>query len=83
MVTGDGTKDKVIKIWYTGTGTLINQIKTENQIISLIWSQYYKQIVATFGFGNVNKPLLLTLYTYPTLEPTIQVQIPQPFKSFK
>lgn len=81
LATGGGTKDKVIKFWHTGTGTLINQIKTDNQITSLIWSQHYKQIVATFGFGNLNKPLLLTLYTYPTLEPIVQVQIPHPLRA--
>ncbi|KAK5959861.1 Ama1p PWA37_002930 [Arxiozyma heterogenica] len=81
LATGGGTKDKVIKFWHTETGTLINQIKTDNQITSLIWSQHYKQIVATFGFGNLNKPLLLTLYTYPTLEPIVQVQIPHPLRA--
>ncbi|CAL9728068.1 meiosis-specific APC/C activator protein Ama1p [Monosporozyma unispora] len=81
LATGGGTKDKIIKFWHTGTGTLINQINTENQITSLVWSKHHKQIVATFGFGDLKTPLLLTLYNYPTLEPILQVQTPHPLRA--
>lgn len=81
LATGGGTKDKIIKFWHTGTGTLINQIKTDSQITSLIWSKHYKQLVATFGFGDLRKPILLILYNYPTLEPILQVQTPLPLRA--
>lgn len=81
LATGGGTKDKIIKFWHTGTGTLINKIETQNQITSLTWSRHYKQIVATFGFGDVSNPMLLTMYNYPSLEPILQVKTPHPLRA--
>lgn len=52
LATGGGTKDKTIKFWHIGTGTLINQIKTNYQITSLVWSNNRREILATFGFNS-------------------------------
>ncbi|CCF56717.1 hypothetical protein KAFR_0B04210 [Kazachstania africana CBS 2517] len=81
LATGGGSKDKTIKFWHTKTGTLINKIKTTGQVTSLIWSSRYKQIVATFGFGDIEKPLLLILYSYPKLTQLLYVKTPQPLRA--
>lgn len=51
----------------------MKETKAPGQITSLIWSLRQKQIVATFGFGDVEKPTLVSVYSYPAMTPTIEV----------
>lgn len=76
LATGGGSKDRTIKFWHTNTGTLLNEIKTTGQVTSLIWSKRYKQIVATFGFCDMTNPILVVLYSYPTLNKLLYVKTP-------
>lgn len=80
LATGGGSKDRCIKFWHAKTGTLLGESITSGQITSLIWSTRYKQIVATFGFGELENPVLVTLYSYPKLEPILHVKSPVPFR---
>lgn len=80
LATGGGSKDRTIKFWHTSTGTLLNEIQTSGQVTSLIWSTRYKQIVATFGFGDIDDPILITLYSYPQLTPLTQVRTSSPLR---
>lgn len=73
LATGGGSKDRTIRFWHTQSGTLLDQVKTPGQITSLIWSTRKKQIVSTFGFGDVDNPILVTVYSYPTVEPLVHV----------
>lgn len=74
LATGGGSKDRTIRFWHTNSGTLISSIKTNGQITSLIWSKTKKQIVATFGYGDGPKPTLIAVYSYPKMEPLVQVE---------
>lgn len=81
MATGGGTKDKTIKFWHIGTGTLVNQIKTNYQITSLSWSSNKREILATFGFNSGthdndkdSSNLLLQVYNYPQCKPVLNVK---------
>lgn len=80
LATGGGSKDRTIKFWHTTTGTLLHEIQTSGQVTSLIWSTRYKQIVATFGFGDIDDPILITLYSYPQLIPLTQVRTSSPLR---
>lgn len=80
LATGGGSKDRTIKFWHTSTGTLLNEIQTSGQVTSLIWSTRYKQIVATFGFGDIDDPILITLYSYPQLTALTQVRTSSPLR---
>lgn len=80
LATGGGSKDRTIKFWHTATGSLLHEIQTTGQVTSLIWSVRYKQIAATFGFGFIHNPLLLTLYSYPELKPLVHVPSPTPLR---
>ncbi|CAR26670.1 ZYRO0B15268p [Zygosaccharomyces rouxii] len=80
LATGGGSKDRTIKFWHTSTGILLNEIQTSGQVTSLIWSTRYKQIVATFGFGDIDDPILITLYSYPQLTPLTQVRTSSPLR---
>lgn len=80
LATGGGSKDRTIKFWHTTTGTLLDQIHACGQVTSLIWSTRYKQIVATFGFGDLDDPVLITLYSFPKLTPLKQVRSPTPLR---
>ncbi|CAR21871.1 Ama1p [Lachancea thermotolerans CBS 6340] len=73
LATGGGSKDRNIRFWHTRSGTLMKETKAPGQITSLIWSLRQKQIVATFGFGDVEKPTLVSVYSYPAMTPTIEV----------
>ncbi|SCV00032.1 LAMI_0G02432g1_1 [Lachancea mirantina] len=74
LATGGGSKDRTMRFWHTQSGTLLQEIKAPGQITSLIWSVTHAQIVATFGFGDIEKPALITVYTYPSLEPVMEVR---------
>ncbi|SCV02231.1 LANO_0F16160g1_1 [Lachancea nothofagi CBS 11611] len=73
LATGGGSKDRNIRFWHTHSGTLLKEKKAPGQITSLIWSLRQKQIVATFGFGEVEKPTLVSVYSYPSMNPTVEV----------
>ncbi|KAL6452898.1 AMA1 Meiosis-specific APC/C activator protein AMA1 [Candida maltosa Xu316] len=73
LATGGGSKDRKIRFWHTASGTLLNEYYTDGQITSLIWSKFKKEIVATFGFGGTNKANLLCVYTYPKMQPVLEV----------
>lgn len=80
LVTGGGSKDRKIKFWHTVTGTLVKEIQTTGQITSLIWSVRYKQLIATFGFGDIEDPMLLRVYSYPDLKEKLHVRSPTPLR---
>lgn len=80
LATGGGSKDKTIRFWHSPTGTLINQLKTSNQITALIWSQSCRQLVATFGFGEIDNPVILGVYTYPELKLQTYVKTATPLR---
>lgn len=73
LATGGGSKDRTIRFWHTQSGTLLQHVKAPGQITSLIWSVKQKQIVATFGFGDLERPTLVTVYSYPLLQPLTEV----------
>ncbi|AMD18643.1 HBL259Cp [Eremothecium sinecaudum] len=76
LATGGGSKDRTIRFWHAPSGTLLKEIKTPGQITSLIWSTRRKQIVATFGFSDLESPTLFISYSYPSMEPIMKVTTP-------
>lgn len=73
LVTGAGSQDRMIRFWHTRSGTLIRSFNVKGQVTSLVWSRHYRQLAATFGFADTENPLLLSVYSFPQLEPLIQV----------
>jgi meiosis-specific APC/C activator protein AMA1 len=73
LATGAGSQDRMIRFWHTRSGTLIRSFNVKGQVTSLVWSRHYRQLAATFGFADTDNPLLLSVYSFPQLEPLIQV----------
>lgn len=73
LVTGGGTKDRNIRFWHTSSGTLLSSHYTKGQVTSLHWSIFRKEIVATYGFGDSDSPLILAKYSYPNMAPLLIV----------
>ncbi|SCU99359.1 LADA_0H19240g1_1 [Lachancea dasiensis] len=73
LATGGGSKDRNIRFWHTHSGTLLQEKKAPGQITSLIWSLRQKQIVATFGFREIECPTLVSVYSYPTMDSIVEV----------
>lgn len=73
LATGAGSQDRTIRFWHTRSGTLIRAFNVKGQVTSLVWSLHYRQLAATFGFGDSENPLLLSVYNFPQLQPLIQV----------
>ncbi|KAH3664408.1 hypothetical protein WICMUC_005793 [Wickerhamomyces mucosus] len=74
LATGGGSKDRTIRFWHTNSGTLLESVPTKGQITSLIWSRRKKQIVVTFGFGDSQKPTIISMYSYPKMDVLLQVE---------
>lgn len=73
LATGGGTRDRNLRFWHTTTGTLLHILDTTCQITSLIWSNFSKEIVVTFGFGDDNNRLIVAGYTFPNLSQVFKV----------
>lgn len=70
MATGGGSRDRNIRFWHAGTGTLLSRHTTGSQVTQLLWLRYRKELVATFGFGDTvdgKRPHLLAVYGYPSM----------------
>jgi cell division cycle 20, cofactor of APC complex len=52
LASGGGTHDKTIKFWNTDNGNLLQSLTTSNQVCSLIWNKYEKELVSSHGFSN-------------------------------
>lgn len=76
LATGGGLKDRKIRFWHTNSGTLLGEYQTDSQITSLVWNQYKREIAATFGFRCGPEPLLVCVYSYPSMVPTGRVPSP-------
>ncbi|CDR39172.1 CYFA0S03e00452g1_1 [Cyberlindnera fabianii] len=74
LATGGGSKDRAIRFWHAKTGTLLDAIHTKGQVTQLIWSKRKRQIVATFGFGDIVEPIVIAVYSYPRMEKLVQVE---------
>jgi len=63
LATGSGTADRHIRFYNTQTGDCVNQIDTESQVTSLIWSPHQREIVSSHGFSENQ----LIVWKYPTM----------------
>lgn len=73
LTTGAGSQDRTIRFWHTRSGTLIKSFDVKGQVTSLVWSRHFRQLAATFGFADAANPMLLSVYSFPKLQPIIQV----------
>lgn len=77
LVTGGGSRDKTIRFWHSKSGTLISQFKTKAQVTAIIWSRSKKELLVTFGFGDmINKNEILAVYSYPSMKLKLRVTAP-------
>jgi len=70
LASGGGTSDKTIKFWNTDSGNLIQSLNTNNQVCSLVWSKYEKELVSSHGFANQGNEVSknhICLWKYPSL----------------
>lgn len=74
LATGGGSKDRCIRFWHTGSGTLISKYETSGQVTSLIWSTGTKQLLATFGFSSAAETNLAVTYLYPSMK--VKARVP-------
>ena len=71
LASGGGTGDKTIKFWNTELGTLIQSLNTNNQVCSLVWNKYEKELLSSHGFSNVSNEVgknHMCLWKYPSLQ---------------
>lgn len=40
----------------------------------------YRQLVVTFGFGDIDNPIVIIVYTYPDLHEILYVKTPTPLR---
>ncbi|CAG85587.2 DEHA2B14498p [Debaryomyces hansenii CBS767] len=73
LATGGGSNDRTIRFWHANTGTLLNTFAAKAQVTSLFWCKDRKELISTFGYGNSEKPLLLSVFSYPEMTPLIEV----------
>lgn len=66
LATGGGTRDRSIKFWHTHSGSLLHTFLAGAQVTCIMWSQYQRQLVATYGFGHTGPALVV--YRYPGME---------------
>lgn len=53
LASGGGTADRCIKLWNTGTGTLLKSLDTESQVCALLWSRHTRnELVSGHGFSR-------------------------------
>lgn len=64
LASGGGTADRTMKIWNTGTGTLVNSIDTESQVCAIVWNKSKKEIISSHGFLHNQ----ITVRKWPSLE---------------
>ena len=62
LASGGGTADRTIKIWNCTSGVCIKDVTTNSQVSSLVWSNYYKEIISGHGFSHNQ----LTIWKYPS-----------------
>lgn len=63
LATGSGTADRKIRFYDTSTGAMTNQIDTQSQVCSLVWSTTEKEILSSHGFSQNQ----LSVWKYPSL----------------
>jgi len=63
LASGGGTADRKICFWNTSTGALLNEIDTNSQVCSLLWSKHEKELLSSHGFTQNQ----LTLWKYPSM----------------
>lgn len=73
LATGGGTYDKTIRFWHCHSGTLIHSQNLHGQITGIVWSEQYRQICVTIGFGKRQSSPYVGVYSYPQLQLLAQV----------
>lgn len=77
LATGGGSRDRNLRFWHTKSGTLINKYETKGQITSIVWSHSQKEILVTFGFGNINdRNGIISVYSYPSMKLKVKIDAP-------
>lgn len=77
LATGGGSRDRNLRFWHTTSGTLISKFETKGQITSIVWSHSQKEILVTFGFGNVNdRNGIISVYSYPSMKLKVKIDAP-------
>ncbi len=63
LASGGGTADRKICFWNGTTGALLQEVDTNSQVCSLLWSKHEKEILSSHGFTQNQ----LTLWKYPSM----------------
>jgi cell division cycle protein 20 (cofactor of APC complex) len=63
LASGGGTADRKICFWNGTTGALLQEVDTNSQVCSLVWSKHEKEILSSHGFTQNQ----LTLWKYPSM----------------
>lgn len=63
LATGGGTADRHIRFYNSLSGEVVNQIDTNSQVTSLLWSKTEKEIISSHGFSQNQ----LCVWKYPTM----------------
>ena len=72
LATGAGSNDRHLRFWHASTGTLLSSHPVNAQVTFLAWCKDKKEIIVSFGYGNSEKPLLLSVFSYPLITPLAQ-----------
>ncbi|XP_074642206.1 cell division cycle protein 20 homolog [Tubulanus polymorphus] len=64
LASGGGTADRHIRFWNCNTGTNIQNVDTQSQVCSILWSKEHRELVSSHGFANNQ----LIIWKYPSLQ---------------
>ena len=63
LASGGGTADRCIKFWNINNATMMDSIDTKSQVVALLWSKNYKELISAHGYANNQ----LTIWKYPSM----------------
>lgn len=66
LALGAGSNDRHIRFWHATSGTMLAQVFTDSQILSIHWSWSRKELVVTYGF-LLTPGRLIGVYSYPSM----------------
>lgn len=63
LATGGGTADRHIKFWNINTGAMLDSVDAKSQVVALLWSTHYKELISAHGFAHNQ----MTIWKYPSM----------------
>jgi cell division cycle protein 20 (cofactor of APC complex) len=63
LVTGGGSRDRMLRFWNTSSGICTRSVDTNSQVSSVIWSKTHRELISAHGHSSNG----LCIWKYPSL----------------